>query len=168
MDDTATGTAVSPGRTDADLSVGPSETGMREVIRARGHENVRAEHASTFEVTTDDWLTPAGDCILAVEADRAPADFDPAFVEACRSHDARVTCEIGVDGGAHVGTVTGRGHPDLTFESDRSAVARTSDYVDDRTVMVDADHAAAGFDRGLVAALRDGGDLVVTLRVGRE
>jgi hypothetical protein len=141
---------------------------MREVIRARGHENVRAEHASTFEVTTDDWLTPAGDCILAVEADRPPADFDPAFVEACRSHDARITGEVSVDDGAHVGTVTGRGHPDLTFESDRSAVARMSDYVDDRTVMVDADHAAAGFDRGMVAALRNGAGLVFTIRVEQE
>ncbi len=28
---------------------------MEEVIHARGHENVSAEHASTFEVTTDDF-----------------------------------------------------------------------------------------------------------------
>ncbi|WP_136588598.1 DUF371 domain-containing protein [Salinigranum halophilum] len=139
---------------------------MREVIHARGHDNVRAEHASTFEVTTDDWLTPAGDCILAVEADRTPADFDPAFVEACRSADARITCEVRV--GDHVQTVEGRGHPDLTFENDRSAVARTSDYVDDRTVLVDADHAAAGFDREMVDALRAGADLVFTLRVDAD
>ena len=136
---------------------------MREVIHARGHDNVRAEHASTFEVTTDDWLTPAGDCILAVEADRAPADFDPAFVEACRDADAQITARIEVDG--HEQVVAGRGHPDLTFESDRSAVGRTSDYVDDRTVMVDADHAAAGFDRTIVDALRAGVELVFILSV---
>ncbi len=136
---------------------------MREVIHARGHDAVRAEHASTFEVTTDDWLTPAGDCILAIDADRAPADFDPAFVAACRNHDARVACEARV--GEHVHVVEGRGHPDLTFESDRSAVGRTSDYVDDRTVLVDADHAAAGFSREMVAALQTGADLVFTLRV---
>jgi len=57
---------------------------MREVIRARGHEHVAATHESTFEVTTDDWLTPAGDCIVGIEADRAPADFDADFVAACR------------------------------------------------------------------------------------
>ena len=50
-----------------------------EVVRARGHENVTAEHVSTLEFTSDDFLTPAGDCILAVEADRVPADFDDAF-----------------------------------------------------------------------------------------
>jgi hypothetical protein len=136
---------------------------MREVIRARGHDNVRAEHASTFEVTTDDWLTPAGDCIIGVEADRSPAAFDPAFVEACRDRTARITARIEV--GDQVQTITGRGHPDLTFDSDRSAVARTSDYVDDRTVMVDADHAAAGVDRAMVESLRTGAALVFTLSV---
>ncbi len=33
---------------------------MNTVIHARGHENVTAQHASTFEVTSDDFLTPAG------------------------------------------------------------------------------------------------------------
>jgi hypothetical protein len=141
---------------------------VKEVIRARGHENVSAEHASTFEVTSDDWLTPAGDCILSVEADRVPADFDDGFVAACRDPDAEITATLDVetDGGETLSeTVVGRGHPDLTFESDRSAVGRTSDYVDDRTVLVEADGAAADFDRDLVAALTDGATATLTLSV---
>ncbi|WP_227355668.1 DUF371 domain-containing protein [Haladaptatus salinisoli] len=136
---------------------------MEETIRARGHENVTARHASTFEVTTDDYLTPAGDCILAVEADRAPADFAPEFADACRDPDA--TISVTFEAGGHEQTVTGRGHSDLTFESDRSAVGRTSDYVDDRTVLTGAEFAADGFDRGLVAALSEGAEAVVTIRV---
>ena len=136
---------------------------MKEIVRARGHEHVAATHESTFEVTTDDFLTPAGDCILGIEADRAPADFDPAFVEACRSADARITMTF--EAGGQETTVTGWGHPDLTFASERSAVGRTSNYVDDRTVMVGADRAAAGFDRDLVTALADGAELRVTFAV---
>lgn len=139
-----------------------------EVVRARGHENVSAEHASTFEVTSDDWLTPAGDCILAVEADRVPADFDEAFVEACRDADATITATVAVetaDGDVRKQTVTGRGDPDLTFGNDRGHVGRTSDYVDDRTVLVGADGAAADFDRELVAALADGAAVTFTLTV---
>ncbi|WP_424019682.1 DUF371 domain-containing protein [Halorientalis pallida] len=136
---------------------------MDEVIRARGHEHVSAEHASTFEVTSDDYLTPAGDCILGIEADRVPADFDPEFVAACQSTDATIT--VTLDAGGHTETVTGRGHPDLSFENDRSAVGRTSDYVDDRTILVDADGAAGDLDRDLVAALADGADLTMTLTV---
>lgn len=136
---------------------------MEERIRARGHEAVSATHASTFEVTTDDWLTPAGDCILAIDADRAPADFSPAFVSACRTADATITASLDV---ADYGdTITGRGHPDLTFDDRRSAVGRTSEYVDDRTIMVDADTAAADLDRELVTALADGAELSMVLTV---
>jgi hypothetical protein len=134
-----------------------------ETIRARGHENVTAAHGSTFEVTADDYLTPAGDCILGVEADRVPADLPAAFVDACRDPGARV--EMRFEAGGHEATVRGHGHPELTFDSDRSFVGRTSTYVDDRTVLVGADAAAADLDRDLVAALAGGAALRVTLRV---
>ena len=134
-----------------------------ETVAARGHEHVAATHASTFEVTTDDWLTPAGDCIVGVEANRAPDDFDPAFVAACRDPEREITVTLHADG--HEARVSARGDPGLTFASDRSLVVRTSDYVDDRTVAVAADAAAAGLDRGLVEALADGADLTVHLRV---
>jgi hypothetical protein len=136
---------------------------MEEVVQARGHKNVTAEHTSTFEVTTDDYLTPAGDCILGVEADRAPADLDREFVAACQSHEATVVATVDVAG--HTERIEGRGHPDLTFENERSFVGRTSEYVDDRTVMVGADTAAVGVDRDLVAVLAAGGDLTMTLTV---
>ncbi|PSP83711.1 DUF371 domain-containing protein [Halobacteriales archaeon QS_6_64_34] len=133
------------------------------VIEAAGHENVTAEHASTLEVTSDDFLTPAGDCVLGVEADTVPADLDDDFVAACQSADATITATLDVDGSRAV--IEGTGHPDLSFENDRSHVLRTSDYVDDRTVMVGADAAAGDIDRDLVAALADGADLTLTLTV---
>jgi hypothetical protein len=136
---------------------------MEEVVHAHGHEHVRGEHASTWELTSDDWLTPAGDCILGIEADRVPADFSSAFVTACQSHDATITAHLAT--ADHECVVEGRGHPALTFENERSLVARTSEYVDDRTVLVGADRAAADLDRALVAALAEGADLTLTLRV---
>lgn len=143
-----------------------TETPLREVVCARGHEHVSAEHASTFEVTSEDYLTPAGDCILAIEGDRVPTDFDEEFVTACQSHDATIVATIEVDGLEE--RIEGRGHPDLTFENGRSMVGRTSDYVDDRTVMVGAEKAAADLDRGMVDALADGADLTLTLTVRPE
>jgi hypothetical protein len=134
-----------------------------ETIRASGHEHVTAKHASTLEVTSDDWLTPAGDCIIGVESDRVPSDFADEFVDACRDSSATITATITVDG--YEQTITGQGHPDLTFESDRSIVLRTSEYVDDRTVMVGTDTAAEGLDRDFITALVDGMELVVTFRV---
>ena len=136
---------------------------MEETVRARGHANVSATHASTFEVTTDDFLTPAGDCILGIEADRAPADFDREFVAACRDADATITTTFSV--GERAQTVVGRGDPGLEYTNERSMVWRTSGYVDDRTVAVGTEFAAGGFDRDLVAALAEGAELNVTLSV---
>jgi hypothetical protein len=136
---------------------------MEAVVDAHGHEHVTAQHASTLELTSDDFLTPAGDCILGIEADRTPADFDPDFVAACRDADATITATF--EAGDHTETVRGRGHPDLEFTNDRSLVCRTSEYVDDRTVMVAADAAAADLDRAFVAALAEGADLQATFRV---
>lgn len=136
---------------------------MEEIVHARGHENVRGEHESTWELTSDDWLTPAGDCILAIGADRTPADFADPFVDACRDADATITARL--EAGGREGIITGRGHPELTFGSAHSLVGRTSDYVDDRTVMVDADAAAADVDQDLVAALSKSADLRCVLEV---
>lgn len=136
---------------------------MEEVVRARGHEHVSARHTSTVEVTSDDYLTSTGDCIVGIEADRTPADFDSAFVAATQDHNATLTATLDVGGTTE--TIRGQGHPDLTFEGSRSLVCRTSEYVDERTVMVAADKAAADLDRTLVDALADGTELRVVFRV---
>lgn len=133
-----------------------------EDLHAHGHEHVRATHASTVEITRDDWLTPAGDCIVGIGANRAPADFVPAFVRAARSPAARIELDLVTP--AARDRIVGQGHRDLTFNSKRCLVARTSDYVDDRTILVGADRAAADLDRQLVAALREGAAL--TVRIG--
>lgn len=135
----------------------------RETVSARGHEHVVATHGSTFELTSDDYLTPAGDCIVGVEADRVPREFDDSFVAACTDRNATITAVLEADG--HTDRVVAEGHPELSFGSDRSMVVRTSRYVDDRTVAVGADKAAADLDRDLVAALADGASLACSFRV---
>ncbi|GAA0512013.1 hypothetical protein SAMN04488066_104109 [Halorubrum aquaticum] len=154
---------------DADPDDHPSgDESLVEIVHARGHENVTAKHASTFEFTGDDWLTPAGDCIVGVDADRTPRDFSAEFREACQDPNATVTATITVegDGGTHTETIVGRGDPGLALVDDRSMVGRTSEYTDDeRTILVDAETAAAGLDRELVAALAGGADVELRLEV---
>lgn len=136
---------------------------VTERIDAEGHENVSGAHASTLEVTSDDFLTPAGDCILGIEADTVPAEFDEDFVSACQDDEATITVDLEADG--RTDRVEARGDPELSFESDRSAVLRTSEYVDERTIAIEADKAAGDIDRDLVEALADGAPLTVTLTV---
>ncbi len=136
---------------------------ITETIQAQGHEHVQGTHTSTFELTTDEYLTPAGDCIIGIEADRAPTDFDPGFIEACRDTATRIRCTLTINGNQT--QIVGQGHPELTFASDRSLVARTSQYVDERTVMVNADRAAADLPREMITALTNGAVLTATLAV---
>ena len=142
---------------------GSTSDELVEIIHARGHEYVSATHTSTFEITTDEYLTPAGDCILAIEADKAPSSFDTDFVSACRDENATITLTVESDGHEH--TVVGRGDPTLALTNDRSAVGRTSSYVDDRTILVEADCSANGFDRTLIESLQRGCPVTVTIRV---
>ncbi|MFC7187451.1 DUF371 domain-containing protein [Halorubrum yunnanense] len=167
---------MSDAETDDAASAARDDDALVEVVRATGHEHVTAEHASTVELTTDDWLTPTGDCIVGVEADRAPRDFDPAFREACRDAEATITATFAVgepgadavatDNPAHAGEIVGRGDPDLALLDDRSMVGRTSEYTDDeRTILVDGDGAAADLDRDLVEALAAGAPMALRLEV---
>jgi hypothetical protein len=126
---------------------GPRPAGRGELVVERGRHGVGLD----------------GEDAVAVEANRVPADFSDAFTDTCQAHGATVTATIEADGHTH--EVTGRGHPDFSFENERSHVIRTSDYVDDRTVMVSAEKAAGDLDRGLVEALAAGADLRVVLRV---
>lgn len=139
----------------------PHIVASTETITAEGHRHVAATHETTFELTTDDYLTPAGDCILGINADTAPIDFDPDFTTTAQSHETTITATLTVND--HSTTITGRGHPDLSFTNTRSLVFRTSTYIDDRTVMIDASAAANDIDRSLIAALTDGASLTCRL-----
>lgn len=149
----------------SDAGARDTESAYTEEICARGHKHVSGEHTSTIELTSDDWLTPAGDCIVGVEADTTPAEFSESFIEACRSDNTTITAEFTVETESETltETITARGDSELSFESGRSLVGRTSEYIDDRTVFVGADGAAADLDQALIAPLADGAELTLTL-----
>ena len=136
-----------------------------EVIRARGHRNVRATHRSTFEITRDESVTPRGDCIIAVAADKACADLNPHLKSALRARNARV--EILIQCAGTTVTVRALGSPNLVLSDPRSIVVRKSQYIDARTLAIRANKAAADFPRPLVSLLRRGEPVLVTVSVTR-
>jgi hypothetical protein len=136
-----------------------------ETVRARGHRNVTGTHRSTFEVTRDQDIGLAADCIIVVCADRWPAVMSEEFKAAAARDDAKITVEIHCNG--HKDTVQGWGSSRMTFTNDRGMVFRVSDYVCGRTVMINADKAARGLDRGLIKALASGSDAMIVLTVER-
>ena len=133
----------------------------RDIVRARGHPLVQGTHRTTFEVTRDETLTPSGDCIIGIGADKGAADLDPGLKAVLRDGRAVLTTRL-TAGGVTV-EVRSRGSAALTLDHPADLVWRRSDFISDRTVGIRSDHTAATLPREFIEALRRGEDLVVEL-----
>jgi len=125
-----------------------------ETVMASGHELIRATHGTTFEITKERSLTPRGNCIIAVGADKSAADLSPEFKELARRRGAEITITIESEDGERE-IIRAFGDPRLTFTHPRDMVIRKSRYVCSRTVAVKADKAARDISRSLVRRIRD-------------
>jgi hypothetical protein len=123
------------------------------IVSARGHENILAEHRTTLEITKDEELSPRGDCIVGVAADKALADFPERFKRLARNSNAVITLVL--KAGDREVTIHGRGHEKLSFTDARDIVVRKSTFTCGRTLMVGATHAARELPRDFVALLRN-------------
>ena len=125
---------------------------LREVIHCRGHENVKATHKSTLEFTKEDYLTPRGDCILCVGADKGINDLSEEFKAALKA-GKKLLIRIKVDN--LVDEVLAEGSSSLILDHDYSMVVRKSTYIDGRTLAVRANKAARDIDRRVVELLKN-------------
>jgi len=124
-----------------------------ETIEASGNPNITAKNKTTFEITKETHLTKRGDCIIAVNATKGAQDLSDAFKQTATREDAKITLTIETSN--HRETATGRGNPQLTLSHPTDLVARKSDHISDRTLMIKADKAAADFPRGLIKELQN-------------
>ncbi|MCK9297821.1 DUF371 domain-containing protein [Methanoculleus sp. YWC-01] len=135
----------------------------RDIVRARGHPLVRGAHPTTFEVTKDETLTAAGDCIIGVAADKGAADLDPGLKELLRDDRAVLTTRL-TAGGETIEVRSG-GSAAFTLDHPADLVWRRSDFISDRTVGIRSNRVAATLPRAFIEALQRGEDLVVELEV---
>ena len=135
----------------------------KDIIVAYGHPNIKATHKTTFEVTKDTYLTPKGDCIIGIKADKALSDLSDKLKNALKRRDAIVKLKLKVDDIED--EVTAYGNPRLILSSEKDAVVRKSDYICERTLAIKADKAAVDIDRKLVEKLRRGKKLILEIAV---
>jgi hypothetical protein len=128
-------------------------TEAKEVVFGYGHENIRATHRTTVEFTKEKHLSKQGDCIIAVNADKALADLSPQLKANLRKPNARLT--ILVEAGGIAEQVQAQGSEQLVLSHSTDAVIRKSGYVCSRTLAVRADKAANDLSRELVEKLKN-------------
>ncbi|MDQ5830758.1 MAG: DUF371 domain-containing protein [Thermoproteota archaeon] len=118
-----------------------------------GHPNIRSLHAKTIEITKDEQLTPRGDCIIGVKANKACADLDESFKHRLKSNLSVIKIEIMA--GDESFLISGRGDERLSMLNSNDIVIRKTNFVCPRTMSVLCDKASSDVPRKLVRILQD-------------
>lgn len=131
---------------------------QRVQFKAYGHENVIGEHKTTVELTSEDFLTKQGTCILGVCSDMTLNQLDAKIKSLASLSSTKIVLRMSID--SLTEEVTGTGSPGLTYIDSTSMVARTSTFECGRTLMVNADKAASDLNRDFIDRLKVNGVII--------
>jgi len=123
-----------------------------EEIVAFGHQLVLAKHKTTIEVTKEDFLTRRGDCIIAVNANKACFDLNEKTKNFLKSGKK---IKFVFEANGIKDEVIAYGSKNLLLESKISFVIRKSSFIDDRTIAINANKAACDLKRELIKELKN-------------
>jgi uncharacterized protein len=126
---------------------------VQDQVTFYGHPNIRSLHAKTIEITKDEHLTPRGDCIIGVKANKACTDLDQSLKHKLRSNSSVVKIEIIV--GDESFLISGRGDERLSMLNAHDIVIRKTNFVCPRTMSVLCNKASSDMPRKLVKMLQD-------------
>lgn len=121
-------------------------------IHCKGHPNIRASHAKTFELTRDPSITAAGTCIIGVEA-----AYDEAALLSLRG-PVRIILECGEFRDEALARINPK------FAAGAPLIFRRMPTPEPRTFCVGVDKGSNALDRDLIDALqKQGAELTVTI-----
>lgn len=126
---------------------------VQDEVTFYGHPNIRSLHPKTIEITKDEHLTPRGDCIIGVKANKACADLDESFKHRLKSNSSSVRIEIMI--GDESFLISGMGDERLSMLNAHDIVIRKTNFVCPRTMSVLCDKASSDLPRKVVNMLQD-------------
>ena len=136
---------------------------MEFKFEAKGHENVKSLHKTTFEVTTDNYLTPQGDCIIGVNSNTTLNDIPEQIKEKIKTDNTKIMITLETTNATD--TITGEGSSELTLTHPSDMVIRKSTFTCDRTLMIKADKAAKDLKTELINDLKNSDKLIITIKI---
>lgn len=134
-----------------------------EKIEARGHPLVSATHRTTFEVTKEQHLTAAGDCIIAISANKGLSELSEEFKSALAHDNAVLYTSLCCE--EYEVVITSAGSMNMTLTHPTDLVWRRSTFVCERTIGIQTDTTAALLPRDLISALQNEARLTIYLEV---
>ncbi|MEM0117626.1 MAG: DUF371 domain-containing protein [Conexivisphaerales archaeon] len=127
---------------------------LLDTVNFTGHSNVRATNNSTIEVTTEDYLTLRGDCIIGILADKSCSNLSDEAKLWLERDDSKVIIRIKVLEKEF--EFIAMGSSKLSHTSNVSMVIRKSSFISERTLAVKAGAAAKDIPREMIAYLQKG------------
>ncbi len=126
---------------------------MEEEIVFYGHPEITAMHEMTIEVTKAGSLTPRGDCIIGVNANKACNDLPDALKRRLRDENSIVRMSILVDDKKW--DFVAYGSTSLILTNKHDIVIRKSRFVCPRTLAIRCDKASNNLPKDIVWMLKD-------------
>jgi len=127
---------------------------LLEEIDVYGHEKVLCTHTTTIEITKDKHLTKKGNCILGICASKACYDLNPVLKKELQKNN-KFRISIKVDD--LIDSFYGSGSTDLKLLDKKDIVFRKSDFICDRTVLINCTKSSNEINRDLVKKLNISG-----------
>jgi len=121
-----------------------------ERIIAFGHANVSCIHNSTIEITKENYLTTNGTCVLGINSSKACSDLDLKLKEKIWD-GAKIEVDIQVE--EFYDNFYGFGNKQLPLSHESDLVFRKSDFICDRTVLINCTKSSSDLNRDLVNSL---------------
>jgi hypothetical protein len=123
-----------------------------DIIYAYGHKNISCMHRTTIEITKDYHLTENGDCILAVRASKGCFDLSYSLKnQIWKKNKIKVSLRVG----SIEDSFYGFGSDKLKLINESDIVFRKSDYICDRTVLINCNKASDQINRKIITALHN-------------
>ena len=119
-------------------------------IEIMGHPFIQCIHNTTIELTKDNYLTKKGTCILGIKASKACFDLNPLLKKKIRKEE-KIDVIIKVD--EIFDSFYGYGNKKLTLLSKKDIVFRKSDFICDRTILINCTKSSNELNRNIIKKL---------------
>jgi len=122
------------------------------VVYAWGHENIRANHKTTWQITREEDITVKGDCIIGVRA-TASTNSLPLELKEFLMKGQKLVYSICVDD--EIVKAESYGDPDLTLDDPIDIVMRKSKFISSRTIAIQSSLTAMKIPRSWLKKLQN-------------
>ncbi|MFX1323564.1 MAG: DUF371 domain-containing protein [Promethearchaeota archaeon] len=131
-----------------------------ERIHAWGHENIICTHKTTIEITKDVDVTKKGDCILGVNASKACYDLSQDLKRQIqRGSKFKILLKVE---NIH-DFFYGYGNKDLKLLDRKDMVFRKSNFICNRTVLINCSKSSKELNRELTDLLKQPGKKIIII-----